>query len=108
MFFRQDLVQTLDHQSETWTCQCENRSYWTNRTYSSGCFLCVLCLFVAKLFDVALARSFRFAVLVPQNRLARELDLIAFAPDALHQNLLAFFQLIPHVFHAAISYLRNV
>ena len=40
---------------------------------------------------VALAGGFGFPVLLFQHSLARELDLITFAADALNEDLLSFF-----------------
>ena len=50
----------------------------------------------------ALAGCFGFSILLTQNRFARKLDLVPFAADALHENLLAFLQLISNVFHTTI------
>ena len=51
---------------------------------------------------VALAGGFSFAILLAQHRLPRELDLVAFAADAFHENLLTLLQLVTHVFNATI------
>jgi len=50
----------------------------------------------------ALAGCFGFSILLTQNRFARKLDLVPFAADALHENLLAFLQFIANVFHTTI------
>jgi hypothetical protein len=57
------------------------------------------------LFRFALARRLGLAVLVAEHGFAREFDLVALAADALHQDLLAFFQLVPNVFHTPVRYL---
>src|SRR5215203_3135448 len=57
---------------------------------------------------VARAGGFGFAILLAQHCLSRELDLIPFAADALHENLLSFFQLVAHVLNTTISDLRDV
>lgn len=51
----------------------------------------------------ALAGSFGFPVLLSQHCLARKLDLIAFAADAFHEDLLTFLQLVAHVFYATVG-----
>src|SRR5689334_12481672 len=61
-----------------------------------------------RLLGFALASRFGFAVLVAQYSLARQLDLVALAADAFHQDLLSFLQLVAHVFHSSIGNLRNV
>ena len=70
----------------------------------SGLFAVLLRLFSRVLLAAAVAGAggFGFAILLAQYRFARELDLVAFAADALHQNLLTFFQLIAYVLHATI------
>ena len=50
----------------------------------------------------ALAGCFGFSILLTQNRFARKLDLVPFAADALHENLLPFLQFIANVFHTTI------
>jgi hypothetical protein len=50
----------------------------------------------------ALTGCFGFSILLTQNGFARKLDLVALAADAFHENLLAFLQFIPNVFHTTI------
>src|SRR6476659_2260413 len=56
----------------------------------------------------ACAGGLRLATLVSENRLARELDLVALFTYALHHNLLALFQLITNILDSSIRNLRNV
>ena len=99
--------------SETWTKRSEN---WTeyfhpkaqkaqrkaakNLRASLRFLYAVACL----LFAAAVARAggFGFSILFAQHCLSGKLDLVAFAADALHENLLTFFQLVAHVLHATI------
>ena len=57
-----------------------------------------------------LLRCLRFgvAVLVAKHGLAGKLYLVAFLADALNEDLLAFFQFVPHVLYATVRDLRNV
>ena len=43
-----------------------------------------------------------------QNRLAAQLDLVAFERQNLHQNLIAFLQLVAHVLDAVLGDLADV
>src|SRR5678815_187942 len=97
--------------SETWTCRLEtgpsldqkNRSYRAYRTYqTSGDRRGSLAAAVAR------ARSFGFAILFAQHRLPRQLDLVPFAADALHHDLLPFLQLVTNVLNTTIRDLRDV
>lgn len=51
----------------------------------------------------ALAGGFGFTILLAQHSLARKLDLVAFAANALHENLLSLLQLVAHIFHTTIG-----
>src|SRR5713226_6899469 len=45
----------------------------------------------------------QFLPLLPQNRLAAQLDLVAFERQDFHQNLVALLQLVPHLFNAVLG-----
>src|SRR5262245_60048209 len=63
-------------------------------------------MFCEALFTIAAAA--RFGLLFRQNGFAGKLDLVAFLADTLNEDLLAFLQLVTHVFDAAVRDLRYV
>ncbi len=71
--------------------------------------LCLLAQVLPNLFllYVACACGFGLPAFVAQDGFSRKLDLVP-SPDALHQDLLAFFQFVAHIFHAAVGNLGNV
>jgi len=49
-----------------------------------------------------------FIALLPQHGLTAQLDLIAFQRQNLHQDLIAFLELVPHRFDTVFRNLANV
>ena len=95
---RWDFVQILDR------CLKAGLKWATKGTKSFVPFVILTLHFAV----AALAGSFGLAILFAQHGLARELDLVPLAADALHENLLALFQFVADVFHASIRDLRDV
>src|SRR5215211_3740437 len=114
------MVQSEDL-SETWTMWSENWTEFGSRKgagakknrkeesdFSLRFPLHLACKYLV-LFSAAVARAGGFGfLLLAQHSLPRELDLVAFATDALHENLLPFFQFVTNVFNTTIRDLRDV
>jgi hypothetical protein len=58
--------------------------------------------------NLARLRQTKLRALLPQNRLPRKLNLIAFDSKHLHQNLIAFTKLVFHFLHAMFRDLRDM